>query len=258
MQKIIGVITLATCLMAFSHNALANKNQLRIIINQDDVDLENRTLNFRLNKAAAFAEIKVYDLENNVLSEKMQSYHGARAGTKLSIQWPLIPGDPDNFRIELKATDENEFWVGFEIVHFFGEIPHEEVNFESGKADVLPSEAPKLDTVIPKIIEMVQKFQKFSSQMSYSLFVAGHTDTVGATASNRELSLRRAQAIAKYLMDNGLRKQKISIFVRGFGEELLAVKTKDDVDEIRNRRADYIISNFPPVMPGPGGWRKIK
>ncbi|MBN2340868.1 MAG: OmpA family protein [Deltaproteobacteria bacterium] len=258
MRKIFGIISLVMCLMAVSYSAHAGKNQLRIIINKDDVDLENRTLNFRLNKDAAFAEIKVYDLDNNVLSEKMVSYDGARAGTQLSIQWPQIPGDQDNFRIELKATDINDFWVGFEIIHFYGEIPHEEVIFESGKWDILPSEAPKLDAVIPKIIEMVQKFQRFSSQMTYGLYVAGHTDTVGSTADNRLLSQRRAQAIAKYLMDNGLKQLKISISIRGFGEELLAVKTGDSVSEARNRRADYIISNFPPSMPGPGSWRKIK
>ncbi len=251
-------MTLAMCLMAVSQVALAGKDQLRIIINKDDVDLDNRTLNFRLNKPAAFAEIKVYDLEGNVLSEKMQTYDSPRAGTRLSIKWPQIAGDSNNFKIELKATDVNDFWVGFEIIHFFGEVPHEEVNFESGKSDILPEEAPKLDAVLPGIVEMVQKFQKFSSHMTYGLYVAGHTDTVGSTADNRVLSEQRAQAIAKYLMDNGLKKLKISIFVRGFGEELQAVKTEDSVDEKRNRRADYIISNFPPSMPGPGSWRKIK
>ena len=259
MKKILGIIILASCMLAVSHSAFAGKkNQLRIIINKDDVDLEERTINFRLNKPAAFAEIKVYDLDGNVLSERMKSYNDARPGTQLSIQWPRIPGDEENFRIELKATDSNDFWVGFEIVHFYGEIPHEEVIFESGKAEILPSEAPKLDAVIPEIIEMVKKFQKFSSQMTYGLYVAGHTDTVGSTADNRELSQRRAQAIARYLMDHGLKKLKISISVRGFGEELLAVKTGDNVSEAKNRRADYIISNFPPAMPGPGSWRKIK
>lgn len=258
MQKIFGIVTLAACLMAVSYTAHAGKGQLRIIINQNDVDLENRTLNFRLNKDAAFAEIKVYDLDNNVLSEKLTTFDGTRAGTQLSIKWPQIPGDPDNFRIELKATDVNDFWVGFEIVHFYGEIPHEEVIFESGKHEIRPTEAPKLDEVIPLIVEMVQKFQKFSSKMTYGLYIAGHTDTVGSIADNRALSQRRAQAIAKYLIDHGLKKLKISISVRGFGEEALAVKTGDSVPEAKNRRADYIISNFAPTMPGPGGWRKIK
>jgi outer membrane protein OmpA-like peptidoglycan-associated protein len=258
MLRTIIYVTLALCLMAVSPVAFAGKDQLRIIINKDDVDLDNRTLNFRLNKPAAFAEIKVTDLDGNVLSEKIETYDSPRPGTRLSIKWPRIAGDSENFKIELKATDVNDFWAGFEIVHFYGEIPHEEVNFESGKSDIQSEEAPKLDAVIPRIVEMVQKFQKFSSRMTYGLYVAGHTDTVGSTADNRVLSERRAHAIAKYLMDHGLKKMKISIYVRGFGEELQAVKTEDSVDEKRNRRADYIISNFPPSMPGPGNWRKIK
>lgn len=258
MRKLVAIATLMTCITAMSYHVHAGNKQLRIIINENDVDLPNRTLNFRLNKSAAFAEIKVYDLDNNVLSERLTSFDGARAGSKLSIQWPQIAGDPENFRIELKATDVNDFWAGFEIIRFYGEINHEEVIFESGKDVIRDTEAPKLDVVIPKIIEMVNKFQKFSSKMSYALYIAGHTDTVGSTADNRELSLRRARAIAKYFLNNGLKKQKISISVRGFGEEALAVKTKDSVPEAANRRADYIISNFPPAIPGPGGWRKIK
>jgi hypothetical protein len=258
MRRLISLTTLVAALICMGGTALAGGQQLKISISKEDVNLEKRTLDFRINKDCSVAEIKVYDLEGNVLSEKLETYDGAEAGTKLSISWPRIISDPNNFKIELKVTDVNDFWVGFEIVHFYGAIPHEEVIFESGKWDIPATESPKLDEVIPKIVEMVQKFQKFSSQMSYSLYVAGHTDTVGNTTDNRKLSDQRAQAIAKYLMANGLNKLKISIFVRGFGEEALAVQTGDNKDEAANRRADYIISNFPPAMNGPGSWRRIK
>lgn len=258
MRRIISLTTMLAALISFAAVAQAGGKQLSIQIGQNDVDLEKRTIHFRINKDCSVAEIKVYNLDGEVLSEKMQMFDGARAGTRLAITWPEIIDDPDNFKIELKVTDVNDFWVGFEIVHFYGDIPHEEVIFESGKSEIRPSEAPKLDEVIPKIIEMVAKFQKFSSQMSYSLYIAGHTDTVGNTADNRKLSEQRAQSIARYLMKHGLKKQKISIFVRGFGEESLAVQTKDNTAEARNRRADYIISNFPPAMKGPGSWRRIK
>ncbi len=251
-------IILLSALIIFAAALPATAAQLQISINKDDVDLENRTIHFKLNKGASVAEIRVLNLDGVVLSEKMEMYNGAPAGTKLAITWPRIIGDEQNFKIELKVTDVDDYWAGFEVVHFYGTIPHEEVIFESGKWDILPSEAPKLDDVIPEIVKMVQKFQKFSSQMNYSLYVAGHTDTVGNTADNRLLSEQRANAIASYLMKNGLAKLKISILVRGFGEESLAVQTGDNVDEARNRRADYIISNFPPSMPGPGSWRRVQ
>ena len=39
----------------------------------------------------------------------------------------------------------------------------------------------------------------------------------------------------------------------GFGEQVLKVKTPDDTDERRNRRADYVIAprGAPPPFKGP-------
>jgi len=239
-------------------DTFARKKPLKLFIKKDNIDLASRTIHFKLNRPADSAEIKVFNLDGELLAERLELYDGAAAGTDLSISWPTLLGDADNFKIEMKVTDTNEFWLSWEIIKFYGVVPHEEVVFESGKHEIRPSEAPKLDEALPKILEMVRKFKKFGGNMSYGLYVAGHTDTVGKRADNAELSKRRARSIAKYFIAHGLKNQKISIYIRGFGEEALAVKTKDSVDEERNRRADYIISNFPPQIPGPGGWVKIK
>ena len=249
---------LTVAIMSACTFAAAGEKQLQIFIKGSDVDMEHRTINFKINKDASVAELKVTDLDGNVLSEKIETFDGAEAGKRLAITWPVIIGDARNFIIDLKVTDVNDYWVGFQIAHFYGDIPHEEVIFESGKWDIRKSEAPKLDDVIPKIIEMVGKFQRFSSKMSYGLYVAGHTDTVGSTSDNRTLSMKRARSIAQYLIKHGLKRQKISIYVRGFGEESPAVKTADNVAEAKNRRADYIISNFPPPMHGPGNWKPVQ
>ncbi|MBN2803070.1 MAG: OmpA family protein [Deltaproteobacteria bacterium] len=258
MTKRLIFTTLLALLVSLSVTAQAKNGPLSITITQKDIDLDNRTIHFKINRAISVAEIKVTDLDGETLSEQLTTFSGQQAGTPLEISWPEIIGDEQNFKIELKVTDVDDFWVGFQIVHFYGDIPHEEVIFESGKWDIRPTEAPKLDEVIPKIIAMLQKFQKSSSQMTYNLYIAGHTDTVGNTADNRTLSMKRAQEIANYLMQKGLKKQKISIFVRGFGEELPAVNTADNTPEEKNRRADYIISNFPPSMPGPGSWKPVQ
>lgn len=41
---------------------------------------------------------------------------------------------------------------------------------------------------------------------------------------------------------------KIPIAYQGFGETVLEVQTKDEVDEPRNRRADYLLSIEAPRM----------
>jgi len=238
--------------------AEARRKPLDVHIEKKDIDLASRTINFAVNRPADSAEIKVYDLDGEILAERVEMYDGASAGTKLSITWPEILEDPENFRIELKVTDTEEYWVAWEIVRFYGVVPHEEVVFETAKWEIRPTEAPKLDEALPKILEMIEKFKRFSRHMEYGLYVAGYTDTVGSVADNRELSRKRARSIAEYFRSHGLRNEKISIWVRGFGEEVLAVETGDSVDEERNRRADYIISNFPPEIPGPGSWVKIQ
>ena len=176
--------------LILSLGSFAIAGPLQIKITSNDIDLQNRTINFKINKAISVAEIKVTDLDGNTLSEEIKTFNGQKAGTRMTITWPKIIVNAQNFKIDLKVTDINDYWVGFQIIHFYGDIPHEEVIFESGKWDIKKSETPKLNAVIPKIIAMLQKFQKFSSNMSYSLYIAGHTDTVGNTNDNRDCNAR--------------------------------------------------------------------
>jgi outer membrane protein OmpA-like peptidoglycan-associated protein len=235
----------------------ARKPALAVQLDKKDIDLAARTLSFRLNRPAESAELTLMDEAGNQIAQRIEVYDGAPAGTALTISWPEPPKDVENFRIDLKFTDVDEYWVGLSICRFQGYIPHEEVVFESGKWDILPAERPKLDAAIPLIIEMVER-SKACDDQGNALYVAGYTDTIGSLADNRELSRKRARAIAEYLLAGGLAKKKIAVYVRGFGEEVLAVPTGDNVDELRNRRADYIVSNFPPAMPGPGGWARVQ
>lgn len=249
------LITALLCMAALGHGSdlEARKNRLKIQISMDDVDLKSRTLYFRLNKPADSAEIKLYTPDGRLVGEQATLFNGAPAGKKLAVTWPDVLRDTDNFRLELKVSDVDSFWVSWEIVRFYMEIPHEDVVFETGKWDVLPHETHKLNAALRPIVETVKKYGKL---VKCHLYVAGHTDTVGSHASNRELSRKRANSIARYFKSQGL--GRIPIYVRGFGEEALAVRTGDNVDEERNRRAQYIVATFPPEMPGPGSWQRVQ
>jgi len=41
-------------------------------------------------------------------------------------------------------------------------------------------------------------------------------------------------------------------------EGALAVATKDNTPEARNRRALYIVSSFAPALAGPGEFRRVR
>ncbi len=104
---------------------------------------------------------------------------------------------------------------------------------------------PKLDASYQKIIDAVELARRADPSLPVKLFIAGHTDTVGSTAENRKLSLERARAIATWFHERGL---PLPVAYAGFGEEALKVKTADNTDEPRNRRADYIVGVEEPQV----------
>ena len=89
-----------------------------------------------------------------------------------------------------------------------------------------------------------------------TLYIAGHTDTVGNNGSNLKLSQDRARSIAAWFRKRGVR---LPISFEGFGETSLAVRTADNVDEVRNRRVDYVLSDGPPNYSAGfrPSWKKI-
>jgi outer membrane protein OmpA-like peptidoglycan-associated protein len=66
------------------------------------------------------------------------------------------------------------------------------------------------------------------------IVVTGHTDTVGTTARNDELSQVRATQVRLIFLDRGFPPDRVEAVGRGKRE--LAVPTPDEVDEPRNRR----------------------
>ncbi|MEL6179734.1 MAG: OmpA family protein, partial [Myxococcota bacterium] len=144
-------------------------------------------------------------------------------------------------RIDIKIHDQMGFWQTVELVPFTVDIPHDEVNFDSGKATFAASEEGKLEKTY---VLLSQELEKHGSDLEISLYIAGYTDTVGPARANIGLSTSRARAIAAWFRKRGIR---IPIYYQGFGESVLAVQTADNVDEKRNRRALYILGNQKPL-----------
>jgi len=69
--------------------------------------------------------------------------------------------------------------------------------------------------------------------------VTGHTDTVGSAVYNQGLSERRAAAVKKQLIADGIPDGEIA--TRGVGKTGLLVPTADGVREAQNRRAEIVL-----------------
>jgi len=78
-----------------------------------------------------------------------------------------------------------------------------------------------------------------AKENSTKLTVTGHTDTVGSDAYNMRLSMRRAVAVQKELIHDGVPEGEIAIVAKGKRD--LLVPTADGVREPQNRRVQIVL-----------------
>ena len=217
-----------------------------------DVDIPGRKLRFTLNQAISKVHLKVLMDTGSTIVDDDIAFDNEPAGTKLEVTWPEAKGQV--LKVDLRAYAKSGVYNGVELTPWRIDIPHEEVNFASGKWDVSAEEAVKLESSLKLILVAIDKF---GSLAEIKLFIAGHTDTVGANASNRTLSLNRARSIGAWFRKKGVR---IPVRYEGFGEEALLVSTNDETAEAKNRRAEYIIAIDDPAtksVPFQPNWQRL-
>jgi outer membrane protein OmpA-like peptidoglycan-associated protein len=225
---------------------------LRVQIDRGKIDLPGRRLEARLTRPAARVEIRTFDATGAPTGEHEQDLHGEAANEPLTVRWPAT-GAPAA-RIDLKFHDVDGFYTGVSLIPWNVYIPHEEVTFATDSAAIAAKEVPKLQASLALIEAALAKHRELGP---IKLFVAGHTDTVGAAPYNLKLSQRRAQAIAAWFRGRGLR---IPVYFEGFGEHAPAVGTPDGTDEPRNRRVDYILAVEEPALKTVGfrpSWKRL-
>lgn len=225
---------------------------LEVTIDKSTVDLEKRRLEVRMSRPAGHVRVKVLTASGGLLADDDIDFRGRPANARLVVTWKPLSDEPVA-RIEVYAYDADDNYKGIAIVPWSLEIPHEEVTFETNSAVIRPAEEPKLEQSLEAIREA---FEKHKDLGNVTLFIAGHTDTQGSAEHNRDLSRRRARAIAAWFRSHGL---TLPIAYEGLGEHALKVPTADEVDEPRNRRVDYVLSLEPPRLKSdkPVAWKKL-
>ncbi len=226
---------------------------LKVSIDKAKVDLDDHRLEVKLSREAASVKIKVWGESGAVLADEEHDFSGKAAGAALLVTWKPS-SDEKVAKIHVFGYDAHGYYSGVAIVPWALSIPHEEVNFETNSAKIRESEVPKLEASYKLVTEALAKHQNLGT---ITLFIAGHTDTVGTAAHNQALSRRRAQTIAAWFRKRGL---KIPVAYEGFGESSPLVKTKDEVAEARNRRVDYVLSVEEPrfkTRSGKPAWKRV-
>ncbi|MCA9624866.1 MAG: OmpA family protein [Myxococcales bacterium] len=228
----------STFKMKFS---LTRTEKLALTLSPENVDLDKRTMIFSINNPAQKAELIIMGKDGKELRKVTKALNNAKPGTDLSLTYPDPQGEI--LYMDLKVYDVAGFWTGVRLTPLFAEVPHDDVEFDSGKWNIKSSEEPKLERTRDLLKKEIEKFQKHNASLGLRLYIAGYTDTVGSKAANQTLSNNRARSIASWFRKNGIR---VPIFYQGFGEDVPAVKTPDETDEQKNRRALYILSSQTP------------
>jgi len=128
-------------------------------------------------------------------------------------------------RSRLQATGVGIRRVGNDIVL----VMPGDITFDLGSDQIRSEFYPVLTDVAFVLNEFNQSYVQ----------VSGFTDTSGSFEYNMELSQRRANNVANFLISQQVYPQRL--IVQGFGETNLAVPTRDGVQEPRNRRVEIRI-----------------
>ncbi|MBM4321192.1 MAG: OmpA family protein, partial [Deltaproteobacteria bacterium] len=220
---------------------------------QGGIDLARGRLRLEVSGPAVRAESRVAADSGGELAQQKITLAGGGGKKQLALQWPV---DERGFGgLELKLFDKHGGWVQLKLTPFSLEIPHEDVVFENGRWEIRPAEEPKLRDTLAQIHAELERFTDDLSEPT--LYIVGYTDTVGSRQDNYSLSANRARSIGHWFREHGL---KSPVFFQGFGEEILAVDTPDETPEPANRRASYILTNFPPpIQPGVprAAWKRL-
>lgn len=209
--------------------------QIRLV--PASVDLDNRRISVTLDRPAGKVEVAALGARGVVLANGLLPT-SAPPGTPITTEWAKPAGEV--IKVRVKAFDEHGFWSELLVSVWSYVIPHEDVVFATNSADIAETEVYKLTAALG---EANKVYAKYEGEVKVRMYIGGHTDTVGDSAFNQELSGRRALALARWFKAAGFAGE---IFHEGFGESKPAVRTGDSVDEPRNRRAEYVLAGSAP------------
>ena len=105
------------------------------------------------------------------------------------------------------------------------------VNFETGKAILLPESQGILDQVAQSLVD----------NPDVNVEVGGYTDNTGRTATNVRLSEARANAVRDYMIEKGVDGGRIT--AKGYGQENPVADNATAAGRAANRRVELSRTN---------------
>ncbi len=235
MKKIFSLFTIITCIVlstsAQSNSVQQNASQVK------DAPVDVTISDFKKNVLAH--EIVVF---RSQLTQK--EYQGmSQDNGKFSFRLPagdkydiFVLGFKDsisNITLEIPALKANQTYKNAQVVNLFHVQPKsfvlDDVNFETGKADLKNESFPVLD-------ELVAYLNRKDDER---IEIGGHTDNVGKPAANILLSMERAKSVMAYLITKGIDANRLT--AKGYGSAVPVVSNATAAGKAINRRTEVKI-----------------
>ncbi len=181
-----------------------------------------RTLFFWLEKPAQKNEdaLKPSPTPGEVESKQANLHNDSLEELRREVLRTMDGADKDSFSVK---------WDNRRLVFVLGE----RITFNAGEADLLPDSFPTLLKIAGVI----------GSKKGFEVVVSGHTDDrpINTTRfpSNWELSAARAVIVAKFLVDNGLAPDRVSI--QGFSSYRPINENTSPENRQANRRVEITL-----------------
>lgn len=105
------------------------------------------------------------------------------------------------------------------------------LHFKNGQANL----SPKAIEAIKRVATGLKAYKG-----DYTLVVSGHTSSVGSLALNKSLSKRRADAVAKILVESGVKASAVT--TEGYGPEKPIADNTTAVGQTKNRRVEIDVN----------------
>ncbi len=105
------------------------------------------------------------------------------------------------------------------------------VNFDFDKSDIRPDSRPVLD----------QAAEVLRQSPNVRISVEGHTDAVGSEVYNEKLSVRRAEAVFRYLVNHGVAPERMEVI--GYGQARPVADNESETGRAQNRRVELHVVN---------------
>jgi len=142
------------------------------------------------------------------------------------------PDTPENARVDATGCPITVSSKETELLET-GMIRLQNVNFDTGKAKILPESFQTLD----EVADILGRWPDLRIE------IAGHTDSRGTDARNLALSQARASAVRDYLVNKFPELRPEQFTAKGYGESQPIATNTTTLGRARNRRVEFRVLN---------------